>query len=148
MKLKHVDNYTWGLSLIILGLVLIVKNENRFLGGVTGILGFGLMLYIGYKGTGEIVENEFNGKLAIKREESKEPEIFYNKSLVEKIDGAATAFDRYRVFKVSNGIKVKVLPSGELKETTWLATLMNTGYTAKLRTDENWKPLYEVATKL
>lgn len=150
MKLKRVDNYTWAVLLFVIGIYLGVSRENKsaLIGWSISAIGLLLAIWTRYKSSGEIVENEYKGELAIKREEGKEPEIFSNKALIENIDGAATAFDKYRVFKLHNGIKAKVLPSGELIETTWFARLMNTGYTAKLRTEENWKPLYEVAEKL
>ena len=133
MKLKYVDNYTWALLIIVAGLIISLKSNKLWIPGVIlGIYGFLLIGYTRWKGTGHIVENDFTGEVAIKRESgSNEPEIIPVGSLISGIDGAATDFNHNEVYKIRNGIKVKIMQSGEIRETTLLARLMNTGYTSR-----------------
>lgn len=148
MKLKHVDNFTWSFLLMIVGFFLATSTENKAY-WFFSILGITLAVYTQKYLSGEIVENKYPGKIAVKNENgSCEPTVFENQSTVSGVDGAVTKYNTDQVFKISNGIKVKVLPSGKITETTLLARIINKGYTTSLVSDDCWKPLYLKAKEL
>ena len=138
MKLKYVDNYTWAMILLIIGIILFYGGFNKeskpiiITGSFIALTAIIISMKSALYGTGEIVKNDYHGEVAIKRESgSNEPEIIPVGSLISGIDGAATDFNHNEVYKIRNGIKVKIMQSGEIRETTLLARLMNTGYTSR-----------------
>ncbi|MGI6342389.1 MAG: hypothetical protein ACOXZ9_05365 [Bacteroidales bacterium] len=140
MKFKHIDNYTKGLIIGALGVIIM------FAPGLLGVkpyfsVGMALcvtaLILMGYTywfKSGEIVENNYLGTGYTKKEDgSCQPEILKPHETRKGIDGVKTPYNTEKVFKICNGIKARITPTGKVEETTLLGKIANVGYTNKFK---------------
>ena len=119
-----------------------------------GLSGLTLFIIAAYM-SGKIVENEFDEDIYIKEEDKENellPALKINKyNTVERLDGIATAYSD-KVYKVKNGIYVRIDKDGNVIPTSFISRWINSGW--KSKDDFNkydlkrWKLLFDKAENL
>ncbi|MGB4655413.1 MAG: hypothetical protein WBH98_08280 [Bacteroidales bacterium] len=135
MNFKHIDNYAYSVFFLVLFVIsLWLGKISVHFDNLTILIALFLLLSAVFTlkvKSGEIVENNYCGIAYTKKTKSiDEPEILTPHETRKGIVGVITPY-RQEVFIIRNGIKVKIMPNGEIKETTLIGKFMNTGYKTK-----------------
>jgi len=154
------------LSRIILGLILggilavygflYKKSFNTYLGSTVGFISFFYLILITNKGSAKIITNKYNKEIYIKKEQSSEiKKISPFKTSKIPLDGIATSYNKDKVYKVYNGIWVKIKKNGDITPISPISKIFNyigAGWRDKKWFDkkdgENWNPLFEKVNEL
>ncbi|MGB4655412.1 MAG: hypothetical protein WBH98_08275 [Bacteroidales bacterium] len=136
MKLKHIDNYSIAFVLGLLWLcnIVVLNRSKVFMYSfmIIPVLIIIIALYAYLFQSGEIVENNYSGIGYTKKEDgSCQPEVLKPYETRKGIDGVKTPYNTEKVFKICNGIKARITPTGKVEETTLLGKIANIGYTKK-----------------
>jgi hypothetical protein len=123
---RYVDEATIG---VVLGIIVLIATFIIIVKKQAGWLAFHLFfiifyIYLKYKSTARIVENNREEETKYLDEKGKR-KVLPPGQTVTGVDGINTCVLPGKVFKVHNGVNVKITRKGEIKEVNFLSKLYN-----------------------